>query len=251
MGSNKHPLIIDSHVHLFDSSHLPHLAWAVPESPLYATHSVDEYLAAIPAAQHASFRGFVFIETDRRHSVPSQQAIHNNDTAALSASWKWPLEEFDFAYRLSQQTDLVRGIVPWAPMNLGVPAMQRYWSLLQLTHRRRPILKGFRYLVQDKPRGTITAPEFVAAMDWVWRKGLVVEIGVDVRTGGIEQLEEAVAAISRIVRSEDTPAVAGAFVISMCTVTPPSVVSADSPAQTTSGNQTSKTRVLARDGRSC
>lgn len=219
MESNKHPPIIDSHIHLFESSHLPHLAWAVPESPLYATHSVDEYLAAIPAAQHASFRGFVFIETDRRHTVPSQQAIQSNDTAALSASWKWPLEEFDFAYRLSQQSDLVRGIVPWAPMNLGVPAMQRYWSLLELTDRRRHMLKGFRYLVQDKPRGTITAPEFVAAMDWVWRKGLVVEIGVDVRTGGIEQLEEAVSAITRIVRSDDdVPPVTGAFVISMCCV---------------------------------
>lgn len=219
MVSNTQPPIIDSHIHLFNSSHLPYLAWAVPESPLYAAHSVREYLSSIPAAQQAAFEGFVFVETDRRHTIPSQNAIASNDTAALRESWKWTLEEFDFVHLLSRESKLVRGIVPWAPMNLGVPAMERYWALLALDgeadNGRRKVLKGFRYLVQDKPRGTITEPEFVAAMEWVWRKGLVVEIGIDVRSGGVEQLEEAVRAIRQIVLKNDIPIETGAFVISM------------------------------------
>lgn len=121
-------------------------------------------------------------------------------------------------YLLSQECDLVRGIVPWAPMNLGIPAMERYWSLLALDRQdesgRRKMLKGFRYLIQDKPRGTITEPKFVAAMEWVWRKGLAVEIGIDVRSGGIEQLEEVVWAIRQIVLKNDVPIETGAFVLS-------------------------------------
>lgn len=100
--------------------------------------------------------------------------------------------------------------------------MERYWSLLALDgeaeNGRRKMLKGFRYLVQDKPRGTITEPEFVAAMEWVWRKGLVVEIGIDVRSGGIEQLEEAVWAIRQIVLKNDIPIETGTFVISMLSI---------------------------------
>lgn len=101
-------------------------------------------------------------------------------------------------------------------MDLGVAAMERYWELLELDGgRRRAMLKGFRYLVQDKPRGTILTRNFIAAMEWVWRKGLVVEVGVDVRSGGVWQLEEAVAAIEQIVLGEDTVSGTGAFVISM------------------------------------
>lgn len=100
-------------------------------------------------------------------------------------------------------------------MDLGVAAMERYWELLELDGGRRAMLKGFRYLVQDKPRGTILTRNFIAAMEWVWRKGLVVEVGVDVRSGGVWQLEEAVAAIEQIVLGEDTVSGTGAFVISM------------------------------------
>lgn len=75
------------------------------------------------------------------------------------------------------------------------------------------MLKGFRYLVQDKPQGAILKKEFVEAMEWTWKKGLVVEIGVDVRSGGIWQLQEAVEAIESIVK-QDVPENVGAFVIS-------------------------------------
>lgn len=80
--------------------------------------------------------------------------------------------------------------------------------------RRKEMLKGFRYLIQDKPKGTILKKEFVDSMEWVWRKGLAVEIGVDVRSGGIWQLEEAVLAIESIVK-KDVPDNVGSFVISM------------------------------------
>lgn len=215
----KQPPIIDSHIHLFNDSHLPHLAWATPQHPLFTCHSIPEYLSSIPPEQRTSFKGFVFVETDHRHTIPTPEAIQNNDVEALTDSWKWTLAEFEFGYELSLQSELVRGVVPWAPMNLGTLAMERYLPLLlgndEHTDGRRKLLKGFRYLVQDKPSGTINTPDFIAAMEWAWRRGLVVEVGVDIRSGGIWQLEEAVEAIERIVTKEDIPSETGAFVISM------------------------------------
>lgn len=108
-------------------------------------------------------------------------------------------------------------------MNLGVVAMDKYWTLLDLwgdDGKRRKMLKGFRYLVQGKPPGTILTPEFIAAMRWIWQKGLVVEVGVDVRGDGIWQLLEAVEAIERIVPKSNPPDTGGTFVISISSPRP-------------------------------
>ncbi|KAH0604893.1 uncharacterized protein H6S33_006561 [Morchella sextelata] len=231
--ANLQPPIIDSHIHLFTAEHLPYLAWTSPTNPLHSEHSISEYLASIPETQRDSFKGFVFIETDRVHTEPSQAAITSNDEKALKTSWEWTIEEFNFVYKLSEQNELVRGIVPWAPMNLGVQALERFWSLLELegesNKRRKEMLKGFRYLVQDKPKGTILKKEFVDSMEWVWRKGLAVEIGVDVRSGGIWQLEEAVLAIESIVK-KDVPEKVGSFVINHLCKPPLNTSPADTPS---------------------
>ncbi|CAZ80997.1 unnamed protein product [Tuber melanosporum] len=214
------PPIIDSHIHLFTEDHLPHLAWATPENSLYAQNSIPEYLSGIPPSGLADFKGFVFIETDRRYTIPSNEAISKSDTVALKKAWQWPLEEFEFVYGLSKthaHGKYVLGIVPWAPMNLGVLAVERFYELLDVggeeNAEKKGMLKGFRYLVQDKPSGTIGEVKFRESMGWVWKKGLVVEIGVDTRSGGLWQLEEAVKAIQEVVKdSEDVEGV-GAFVV--------------------------------------
>ncbi|CUS09396.1 unnamed protein product [Tuber aestivum] len=214
------PPMIDSHIHLFTKDHLPHLAWATPGSSLYAENSIPEYLSGIPPSELANFKGFVFIEADRRYTIPSDEAISENDTSALKKAWEWPLEEFEFVYRLSKTHTYgkyVLGIVPWAPMNLGALAVERFYGLLdaegEVNAERRGALKGFRYLVQDKPSGTIGDVKFRESMGWVWKKGLVVEIGVDTRSGGLWQLEEAVKAIQEVVKGSERVRDVGAFVI--------------------------------------
>ena len=67
----------------------------------------------------------MFIEADRRYTIPSDEAISKNDTVALKKGWEWPLGEFEFVYGLSKthaHGKYVLGIVPWAPMNLGASA---------------------------------------------------------------------------------------------------------------------------------
>ena len=38
------------------------------------------------------------IDTDRRYTIPSDEAISKNDTVALKQVWEWPLEEFEVVY---------------------------------------------------------------------------------------------------------------------------------------------------------
>ncbi|PUU77292.1 hypothetical protein B9Z19DRAFT_987346 [Tuber borchii] len=214
------PPIIDSHIHLFTREHLPHLAWSTPENTLYEENSIPEYLSGIPPSKLADFKGFVFIEADRRYTIPSDEAISKNDTVALKKAWEWPLEEFEFVYGLSKthpHGKYVLGIVPWVPMNLGASAVERFYELLGVEGEggveRKRMLKGFRYLVQDKPSGTIGEVKFRESMGWVWKKGLVVEIGVDTRSGGLWQLEEAVKAIQEVVKDSEHAGGVGAFVV--------------------------------------
>ena len=217
------PSIIDSHVHLFTREHLPHLAWSTPENSLSEENSILEYLSGIPP-KLADFKGFVFIEADRLYTIPSDEAISQNDTVALKKAWQWSLEDFEFVYGLSK-TDpygmYVLGIVPWAPMNLGALAVERFYELLGVEGEggvdRKRMLKGFRYQVQDKPSGTIGEVRFRESMEWVWKKGLVVEIGVNTRNGGLWQLEEAVKAVQHVVKDSKRAGGVGAFVISQFT----------------------------------
>jgi L-rhamnono-1,4-lactonase len=58
-------------------------------------------------------------------------------------------------------------------------------------------IKGFRYLVQDKPKGTMLTPGFVDGLKWLGRKGFVFDLGVDQHGGGKWQLEEAVEMIEK------------------------------------------------------
>ncbi|PUU79517.1 hypothetical protein B9Z19DRAFT_979412 [Tuber borchii] len=214
------PMIIDSHINLFTREHLSHLAWSTPENTLNEGNPIPEYLSGIPASKLADFKGFMCIEAGRRYTIPSDEAISENDTVALKKAWEWPLEEFEFVYGLSKTEPhgkYVLGIVPWAPMNLGALAMERFYELLGVEGEagveRKRMLKGFRYQVQDKHLETVGEVRFRESMGWAWKKGLVVEIGVDTRSGGLWQLGEAVKAVQEVVKDSEHVGGVGAFVI--------------------------------------
>lgn len=115
-----HP-IIDTHIHLYSSSDITNLAWAVDlpqDHCLSKGNNVQEYRAA---AKSSSLLGFVFVETDRKSGLDDQE-------------WRHPLEEVEFLARIAKGTplqgeaflpsdkDLVLGIIPWAPVPAGALA---------------------------------------------------------------------------------------------------------------------------------
>lgn len=197
--------IIDSHIHLFPKSELDTLAWATPEGPLYRQQSIAEYRAAT-AAQHDILSGFIFLETDRKNDESDPTA---------GAGWKHPLAEVSWLARIAggrpregegheeKDASLCLGIVPWAPVPAGPEALERYIDAVREVCDRDGgegvwnKIKGFRYLLQDKPNGTMLEPKFIEGLKLLGRKGFVFDVGVDQHRRGRAQLEEAVAMVER------------------------------------------------------
>jgi L-rhamnono-1,4-lactonase len=59
-------------------------------------------------------------------------------------------------------------------------------------------VRGVRYLVQDKPAGVMLQPHFVEGLRWLGQQGLIFDLGVDARQGGLHQLREAVEMMDRL-----------------------------------------------------
>jgi len=189
------PQIIDSHIHLFPASELDTLTWCSPDHPLRAQHSVDDYLAATDNAPE--LRGFVFVETDRKSHL-------------FYSGWKYPFQEVEWIARIANgeplpgeghgpgHARLCLGIVPWAPLPCGEDELEYYVQLVKdRAGASRDLIKGFRYLLQDELPGTMLRGRFIEGLKWLGRKKYTFDLGVDHRSGGIWQLDEAIEMISR------------------------------------------------------
>ena len=192
----EHVPVIDSHIHLYPESELDSLAWCGSGNPLRGQYSIEEYLEA--TGSPANLHGFVFIETDRKSHLNSDEG------------WEEPLAEVDWLKRIAhghprpgeghapEHAKLCLAIVPWAPVPLGAEAMCRYVERVKaragsVSER----ITGFRYLVQDKPRSTMLQPGFIEGLRWLGEQGYVFDLGVDHRSGGLWQLDEAVEMVLR------------------------------------------------------
>lgn len=235
--------IIDSHIHLFPAAELATLAWNDPAHPLWKQHSVAEYRRAVSSA-HDLVGGFVFVETDRRTAPDDGDSNDNKVVDPTKApedggySWKYPLQEVGFLARVAtgrprsedeghgpKDKDLCLGIVPWAPLPAGPDVLARYLAAVRDaagpdvwgTSPQNNKIKGFRYLLQDKPDGTMLAPAFVAALRLLGREGFVFDVGVDLHRRGRGQLEEVVEMVERAHAGVDRPEDKVVFVLSRFT----------------------------------
>lgn len=186
--------IIDSHIHLFPESELDTLAWNTPSNPLYKQHSLDEYTAAASSA--SSLEGFIFLETDRKNDLKSGELN--------GSGWEMPLKEVSWLKRIAlgqpregeghtvEHAKLCKAIIPWAPIPSGEEALERYVKEVEKEAEESwGLVKGFRYLVQNKEKGTMLSEGFIEGLRWLGRKGFVFDLGVDLHSGGKWQLEEA------------------------------------------------------------
>ncbi|EPS44807.1 hypothetical protein H072_1207 [Dactylellina haptotyla CBS 200.50] len=192
--------LLDTHIHLFRERDLSTLAWQDPNGPLYGVYDIQEYKSCISPIP-SSYSGFVFVETDRKYTDPK-------DPSEDLAAWQHVLEEYRYLLQLSKDGGdggkLVRGIVPWAPIHLGREVMERYTKLLGSVDaevyggEKHSLLVGFRYLIQDKPKGTIIAPAFVEGLKYLRDTGMVFDLGIDVNRNSLWQFEEALTALSQV-----------------------------------------------------
>ncbi|RMZ76018.1 hypothetical protein DV738_g5142, partial [Chaetothyriales sp. CBS 135597] len=185
--------IIDSHIHLFAGHHIPCLNWTA-ELPighvLNRGNTIADYLAATAGVHN--LKGFIFIETDCKSGL-------------AEADWQYSLDEVAFLARIAEgrplpneghepaDSSLVLGVVPWAPIPAGTDALSHYVerAVHAFSSEKRHLIKGFRYLLQDKPRGVALEPSFIQSLRWLGEHGYSFDLGVDARSAGLHQLDEA------------------------------------------------------------
>ena len=214
--------IIDSHIHLYAASHLKTLSWASslpPTHPLNSHHTVPEYRKA--SSSQPRLLGFVFVETDRISSLSP-----NDD------GWNHVFAEIEFLRRIKSNTlnpdefnpssttptpqygstssqspsphtsnqselidsDLLLGIIPWSPVaspnNLEL-FLTKSNALADFSSNG--LIRGVRYLLQDKPQGHMKQHKFHEGLLELERLGAkTFDLGVDFRQGGSWQLQEAI-----------------------------------------------------------
>lgn len=196
--------VIDSHIHLWPLSEVSSLSREQPEEQ---QRSVSDYKGAV-AKSTPSLLGYVFIEADRKNNHPEP-----NGEADEEKSWEAPLQEVRWMRRLvTQETKeddgvidieedhkLCLGLVPWAPMARGPEVLERYLTRAQKEAGEETWkkVKGFRYLLQDKPHGTMLTDEFIGSLKLLGRRGYTFDVGVDHHRRGKKQLEEAVEMVEK------------------------------------------------------
>lgn len=207
--------ILDTHIHLFPASELHTLAWNSPGHPLWAQHSVDEYLSAVnslystisPQPSRPNLLGFIFLETDRKTNQTSPAAWQSGPLAELAFLTRIALGKPRSGEGHSpSQSSLLKAIIPWAPIPAGPTVLGQYLSLARETAGPAwHLVKGFRYLVQDKPAGTMLRAEFIESLRFLGRQGFAFDLGVDFRSGGAWQLDEAATMLERVCAGVDEP----------------------------------------------
>ncbi|KAG5950151.1 hypothetical protein E4U53_005440, partial [Claviceps sorghi] len=193
--------IIDSHIQLCPESGIPSPAHGDDSlSALPSQCSVVEYKAATQSAP--SLLGFVLVENNRKHDLEAG--------ARDGEGWQNALDEVRFFKSISRgdprdgeghtALDARRclGIVAWAPLPSGPAVLARYLSRVEEEAGEAwGLVKGFRYLLQDQPHGTMLTDEFIGSLKLLGERGFVFEVGVDQHKRGKKQLDEVVEMIGR------------------------------------------------------
>ncbi|PTB68096.1 hypothetical protein BBK36DRAFT_1167373 [Trichoderma citrinoviride] len=198
--------VIDAHIHIYPESEVPNLAWCTPDHPLSGQFSLDQFKRAARSAP--SLLGFVFVETDRKHDLDA--IVSGTDDAAREAGWDGPLREVRWLKRVAlgeplpgeghspEDKALCLAIVPWAPLPAGADVLDKYLARVrEEAGEAWPKIKGFRYLLQDKPHGTMLEDKFIEGLKYLGKRGFSFEVGIDQHRRGRKQLEETVEMIGR------------------------------------------------------
>ncbi|KAF1353758.1 hypothetical protein BDV97DRAFT_367329 [Delphinella strobiligena] len=208
--------IIDSHIHLWPESAANSAShgWMNDGHMLAKQHVVPDYLhAARQDSEHEHpprVRGVVYIETDRRLFGASDRKLYD---------WaRQPIEEIRFLRSVvenkygANDSQLLLGLVPWAPLNQGVSVFEDW-----LEHAEQIAgpetwarVKGFRFLLQgitDRKEfeGLIFSRDFISILKSFRGNGrnYSFDVGIDQHSGGVWQLEAFAKVIEQVQSQAD------------------------------------------------
>ncbi|KAF5618756.1 hypothetical protein F52700_12276 [Fusarium sp. NRRL 52700] len=196
MESHDQIAVIDSHIHLFPASETSSLSWYTNDHPLAGQHSVEQYREA--TTSEPSLLGFIFIETDRKNDLKSGELD--------GSGWTGPLTELAWTKRIAlgqprpgeghstEDQEFCLGIVLWAPLPSITDAMELYLRRAEeAAGLAWPKVKGFRYLLQDKPHGTMLQDTFIENTKLLGRRGFTFDVCIDLHRRGQQQIKDLLA----------------------------------------------------------
>ncbi|PSK48660.1 hypothetical protein B9Z65_71 [Elsinoe australis] len=192
--------IIDSHVHLWPESaaNADGHAWMGVVTQLAKQHVLSDYRRAAKHESSSDVKvdGIVYVETDRKYQA---------DTSKPLEQWaKGPLDEIKFLRSIVEgdasqtHSELLKGIVAWAPLDQGLQVFEQWLALVKQTAGEQTWsrIKGFRFLLQAITDQTefeklVFGQEFLHTLRAFSSGGrdLVFDVGVDAHSGGLWQLE--------------------------------------------------------------
>ncbi|KAH7137772.1 hypothetical protein EDB81DRAFT_844230 [Dactylonectria macrodidyma] len=174
-------------IHSLDATNS--LAWYSIDHPLAGQHSVEQYREAIRS--EPLLAGFIFIETDRKNDLESG--------IANGSGWRDPPDEVSWIRRvaLGQPRDSEGHSTNDA--KIGDAVMKQYIHCVQeAAGEAWPKIKGFRYLLQDKPRSTMLEENFVESVKLLGHHGFTFEVCVDQHRRWKKQLDDLIEFIERV-----------------------------------------------------
>lgn len=201
--------LLDSHIHLFAHKHLKTLNWTegLPEShPLNRQRSVDDYRRA---TNESRVIGFIFVETDRKYDI-------------RTSDWTHPLREVEFFVRIAsgdagndegfkpRDKELALAMVPWAPMCEGARVLEEYVSLVKracINHKYMSLIKGFRFLLQNQPQGTMLTAQFIQSLEWLHVHDYSFDLTIDCHSTGLWQIQESIELLKLLQARQKLPTV--------------------------------------------
>ncbi|KAG7892579.1 hypothetical protein KL908_003531 [Ogataea polymorpha] len=176
--------LIDAHVHLYDEENLSSLRWMDKSLPISCEHTVTEYRVQNwnQGTSRFNFKGIIYIESDVKTELSSGL---EGFTPAV--------RELKFVIEQSvKEEGSILAIVPWAPVPLGPQILELYIDKLfeDINPRKISLIKGFRFLLQDKPDGIMVSKKFIESIKWMAKNKLLFELGIDFHRRGDGQYRE-------------------------------------------------------------
>lgn len=195
--------IIDSHIHLYRTLDVENFKWWSEDVPM---RGGGQFLPQFKQAARSapSLLGFVYVETGCEYDLAKG--------AADGSGWELPLKEVGLMRRVAlgepsgeedqgleaEDGKLCLGLVPWAPVPSGAEVMERYIDRVkEEAGEAWPKVKGFRFLMDDEPHGTMLGNDFIESLKLLGRKGLIFEVGINHHRRGKKQLDELLAMIDQ------------------------------------------------------
>ncbi|KAL9086917.1 MAG: hypothetical protein Q9165_006923 [Trypethelium subeluteriae] len=221
MGPNR---LIDSHIHLWPAAEAnpDQHAWMEYVPPLAKQCSVEDYVHSTgediqKPIQDRQVKGFIYVETDRR-------LVDEEAEKDLQAWTSKTLEELRWLRRIVEGTprageghdkdssQLLLGIVAWAPINKGPEQFNQYVKLAREVAGPETFsrIKAFRFLLQfikdeETFREVALSEHTIQILKSFKKNGndFAFDVGVDQRSGGTWQLERAVEVIEKVHAGEE------------------------------------------------